>query len=45
MKPELYPNALLTCDLPEHRLRCGDVVNVVERHVAPDGTEALNLVR
>ena len=39
MKLELYTDAMLTCDLPEHRLRRGDVVKLAERHVAPDGME------
>ena len=39
MKLELYADAMLTSDLPEHRLRRGDIVKLVERHVAPDGTE------
>ena len=43
MKLELYTDAALTCDLPEHRLRRGDVVKLVERHVAPDGTEGYSI--
>ncbi|GDY21292.1 hypothetical protein LBMAG56_26380 [Verrucomicrobiota bacterium] len=43
MKLELYTDAMLTCDLPEHRLRRGDVVKVVEHHLAPDGTEGYSI--
>lgn len=39
MKFELYKDAVLTADLPEHRLKKGDLVKLVEHHVAPDGTE------
>jgi len=39
MKFELSKDAVLACDLPEHRLRCGDLVKLVEHHVAPDRTE------
>ena len=39
MKWELYTDAALTCDVPEHRLRRGDIVKLVDHHVAPDGTE------
>jgi hypothetical protein len=27
----------LTCDVPEHRLKRGDIVRIVDCHVAPDG--------
>jgi hypothetical protein len=40
---ELYTDAALTCDLPKHRLRRGDVVKVVDYHVAPDGTEGYSI--
>jgi len=43
MKLELYTDAALTCDLPEHRLRRGDIVKLVERHIAPDGTEGYSI--
>jgi hypothetical protein len=39
MTPALYSDAALVCDLPQYRLRRGDIVKLVERHVAPDGTE------
>jgi hypothetical protein len=33
----LYTEVALTRDLPEHRLRRGDLVRLVEIHRAPDG--------
>ncbi len=39
MKFELYKDVVLNRDLPEHRLKRGDIVKLVEHHVAPDGTE------
>ncbi len=30
---------VLARDLPEHRLKRGDIVKPVEHHVAPDGSE------
>ena len=39
MRFELYTEAVLAHDLPEHRLRRGDLVKLVDRHVACDGTE------
>ena len=44
-KLELYTDAMLTCDVPEHRLRRGDIVKLVEQHIAPDGTEGYLTVR
>jgi len=43
MKFELYTDAALTCDLPEHRLRRRDIVKVVEHHVAPEGAEGYSI--
>jgi hypothetical protein len=43
MKFELYTDAVLTCDVPEHRLKRGDVVMLVDHHVAPDGTEGYSI--
>jgi hypothetical protein len=40
---KLYSDAVLTCDVPAHRLRRGDVVKPVEHHVAPDGTEGYSI--
>ena len=39
MKYELFKDMALTRDLPEERLRRGDIVKLVEYHVAPDGEE------
>lgn len=43
MKFELYSDVALTCDLPEHRLRRGDIVKLVDHHVARDGTEGYSI--
>jgi hypothetical protein len=43
MKFELYTDVALTCDLPEHRLRRGDIVKLVDHHVAPNGTEGYSI--
>jgi hypothetical protein len=43
MKFELYTDAVLTRDVPEHRLRCGDIVKLVEHHFAPDGSEGYSI--
>lgn len=43
MKFDLYTDVVLTCDVPEHRLRCGDIVKLVDHHVAPDGTERYSI--
>jgi Domain of unknown function (DUF4926) len=43
MRFELYTDAALTCDLPEHRLRRGDIVKLVDHHVAADGTEGYSI--
>ena len=40
---ELYMDAALTCDVPEHGLRCGDVVKLVDEHTAPDGTRGFSV--
>ncbi|MEP6664248.1 MAG: DUF4926 domain-containing protein [Verrucomicrobiota bacterium] len=39
MKFELYKDAVLTCDVREHRLKRGDIVKLVDHHVARDGSE------
>jgi len=39
MKFELYTDVALTCDLPAHRLRRGDIVKLVDHHTATDGTK------
>jgi hypothetical protein len=43
MKFKLYTDVALKCDVPEHRLRRGDIVKLVDRHVAPDGTEGYSI--
>jgi hypothetical protein len=40
---ELYSEAALTRDLPEHNLRRGDVVVVIDHHVARDGEEGYSI--
>lgn len=40
---ELYTDVALTCDLSEHRLRRGDIVKLVDHHVAPDGIEGYSI--
>jgi hypothetical protein len=40
---ELYSEAVLTLDLPEHNLRRGDVVVVIDHHVARDGEEGYSI--
>ena len=43
MKLELYTDAVLACDVPEHRLKRGDIVKLVDHHLAPDGTEGYSI--
>ncbi len=43
MKFDLYKDAVLMCDLPEHRLRRGDIVKLVDHHTAPDGSEGYSI--
>lgn len=43
MKFELYTDVALACNLPEHRLRRGDIVKPVDHHIAPDGTEGYSI--
>jgi hypothetical protein len=43
MQFELYTDVALTCDLPEHRLKRGDIVKLVDHHVAPDGTAGYSI--
>jgi hypothetical protein len=43
MKFELYTDAVLTCDVPEYRLKRCDIIKLVDRHVAPDGTEGYSI--
>ncbi len=39
MNFELYKDVVLTRDLPEERLKRGDIVKLVEHHVAIDGED------
>ena len=34
---------MLKCDVREHRLKRGDIVKLVDHHVAPDGTEGYSI--
>ncbi len=43
MKFELYTDAALTCDLPERHVKRGDIIKLVDHHVAPDGTEGYSI--
>ena len=43
MTLELFKEFKLACDLPGYRLLQGDVVKLVDRHSAPDGTEGFSI--
>ena len=43
MQFELYTDVALARDLPELRLRRGDLVKLVDHHVAPDGEEGYSI--
>jgi hypothetical protein len=43
MNLELFKETKLTCDLPEHRLRRGDIVKLLDHHIASDGTEGYSI--
>ena len=43
MKFELNTDVALTCDLLAHRLRRGDIVKLVDHHMASDGTEGYSI--
>lgn len=40
---ELYTDAALTRDIAEHRLRRGDVVKVIDHHLAPNGESGYSI--
>ena len=40
---ELYTDVALTRDMPELGLRRGDLVKVIDHHVAPDGDEGYSI--
>lgn len=43
MEFELYTDVALARDVPERRLKRGDIVKLVDCHVAPDGTEGYSV--
>lgn len=43
MKFEPYTDAVLTRDVPEHRLKRGGIVKLVDHHVARDGSEGYSI--
>ena len=43
MKLKLYSDAVLNCDVPEYRLKRGDIVKLVERHTALDGSQGYSI--
>ena len=43
MKFDLYTDVVLTRDVPEHRLRRGDIVKLVDHHMASNGTEGYSI--
>ena len=43
MRFQLYTDAVVTCDLPEHRLRRGDLVSLVDHHFSPYGGEGYSI--
>ena len=40
---ELYTDAALARDVPEHRLRCGDVVKIVDLHRSANGENGYSI--
>lgn len=43
MKHELFEEVVLTKDIPDKRLKRGDVATVVERHSVSDGEDGYSL--
>ena len=43
MSFELYTDAALARDIPQHGLRRGDVVKVVDHHPSPDGESGYSI--
>lgn len=43
MRFDLYTDAALARDIPEHRLRRGDVVKVVDYHRSPNGENGYSI--
>lgn len=40
---QLYTDAALTRDIPDHRLCRGDVVKIIDHHPAPDGENGYSI--
>ncbi len=43
MRFELYTDAALARDIPEHRLRSGDVVKIVDHHPSSNGESGYSI--
>lgn len=43
MNLKRFKDTKLTCDVPEHQLKRGDIVKLVDYHVAPDGTKGYSI--
>jgi hypothetical protein len=43
LRAERFRHSISDVDVPQHRLRRGDVVKLVDHHVAPDGTEGYSI--
>jgi hypothetical protein len=43
MKFELFTDAVLNCDVPKHRLKRGDIVKLVDHHIAEDGSKGYSI--
>ena len=43
MRFDLYTDVALTRDIPEHRLRRGDVVKIVDHHLSPSGENGYSI--
>ncbi len=43
MRFDLYTDAALACDIPEHCLCRGDVVKIVDHHLSPNGENGYSI--
>jgi hypothetical protein len=43
MRFELYTDAALVRDIPEHRLRRGDLVKIIDHHPLPNGESGYSI--
>ena len=43
MRFELYTDVALTRDMPQLALRRGDLVKIVDHHIAPDGEDGYSI--